>query len=288
VLRVIAQHRLAQQQFQTPTAMEPEVALVMATLARVRKSSRVLDPFVGGGSLLLAAALLGAKEVVGVDAAAELLGEGAPARTATLDAFAALADGPARQALMMMMAADSGGQAVLPKPPSPALFLADIRDYEMEEHAAIFRQAYYEAICADPPYSIKEKVRGAAAVNHDPAPDSGERADVTAIIATLLRVAAHVLAPGGRLVFFLPAWGRHGLEAPGLTGRSRGTTTPPPLDAEDALALASSWGHWNARILAEQSVLGGLPAMGLRIVGAQPQVFTRSFLRWLVCIEKNM
>ena len=50
--------------------MEPEIAFLMANLARVGDGARVLDPCCGAGGLLLCAAALGAARVVGVDRAA--------------------------------------------------------------------------------------------------------------------------------------------------------------------------------------------------------------------------
>lgn len=281
VLRFLAQQRQAHQALQTPTAMEPEIALAMATLAGVRRGSRVLDVFLGGGSILFAAGLLGAGELVGTDAAAELVGEGTPARAAAMEAFAALAKGP------VLVPAGDEGEALAPplRPPMPALFVADIREFAKEEHAAIFRPDHYDAICTDPPYAIKERVRGATVM------EGREREDVAAIIQTLLRLAAHVLRPcGGRLVFFLPVWGRHGMEAGEKTG-SRGRKAPaPPMSLEDdgpPLSSSELRQQWHSRILAEQaSTLAGLPALGLRLVSAQPQVFSPTFFRWLLCIEK--
>ncbi|CAN0116693.1 unnamed protein product [Ectocarpus fasciculatus] len=64
-----------------PTAIEPEVALIMANLAKVRSSSRVLDPFCGSCSLLLPAAHMGAQtwgsDVRGPATASEVAGAGA-------------------------------------------------------------------------------------------------------------------------------------------------------------------------------------------------------------------
>ena len=41
------------------TTMDPQLALLMANIGKVREGSTVLDPFVGTGSLLLAAAEFG-------------------------------------------------------------------------------------------------------------------------------------------------------------------------------------------------------------------------------------
>lgn len=280
VLKLLAQERLVQQAFQTPTAMEPEIALAMATLARVgeKRGSKVLDPFVGGGSILVASGLLGAGEVVGTDAALELLGEGAATRAAAMEAFAALVEGPARRALMP----DAGAGTPIPSSPKPPMLMAaDIREFRKEEYkTTVFRRSYFDCIVTDPPYSIKERVRGL---------ESSEREDVMQIIATLLEVAAHVLVPGGRLVFFLPVWGLHGMEAAGRKGRdtSRGSNSIT-LSSTSLVSSSELWVQWHGRILKEHAgLMDRLPSLGLKLVGAQPQIFTPTFFRWLVCIAKE-
>eukprot|EP00466_Bigelowiella_natans_P017876 jgi/Bigna1/74668/fgenesh1_pg.30_\ len=55
------------------TAMDPELSFLMCNLAGVLPGSRVLDPFCGSCSILLAAAHLGAKTTVGVDVDAKVL-----------------------------------------------------------------------------------------------------------------------------------------------------------------------------------------------------------------------
>lgn len=287
VLKVLAQHRLRTQAVQTSTAMEPELGLLMATMACVGRGSRVLDPFVGGGSILLAAALLGAGEVVGTDAAAELVEEGSPVRAAAMEAFATLAnpDGPVRRALL----AGEDRETVRVE---PTLRVADIREYLNDEYADLFRRDYYDAIVTDPPYSIKERVRGGGGGGSAP-PSATEREDVLAIIRQLLDLGAHTLAPGGRLVFFLPAWGLHGLDTSGVGGR-KGPSAVQPLAAPVSsvpiplVSTSDLWGRWNARVCKEDSAMFNiLPSLSLRLIGAQPQVFTPTFVRWLVCVEKE-
>jgi hypothetical protein len=207
-----------------------------------------------------------------------------------MEAFATLAnpDGPVRRALL----AGENREAV-PAAPEPTLRVADIREYLNDEYADLFRRDYYDAIVTDPPYSIKERVRGGGGGGGSAPPSATEREDVLAIIRQLLELGAHTLAPGGRLVFFLPAWGLHGLDTSGVGGR-KGPAAVQPLTAPVSsvpippVSMSELWGRWNSRVCKEHSALmSELPSLSLRLVGAQPQVFTPTFVRWLVCVEKE-
>jgi tRNA (guanine10-N2)-dimethyltransferase len=67
-----AERRLSRMPFRRPVTLPPRLARAAVNLARVRPGDRVVDPFVGTGSLLLEAALCGAK-VVGVDREAAMI-----------------------------------------------------------------------------------------------------------------------------------------------------------------------------------------------------------------------
>lgn len=77
-------------------------------------------------------------------------------------------------------------------------------------------------------------------------------------IIKLMEAATHVLVPGGRLVFFLPVWGKHDFES----REAASDSIYPP------------------------SALPPLPR-ALRLVAILPQVFSPTFVRWLVCMEKR-
>ncbi len=64
--------RMPQYPFQRPVSLDPRLARAAVNLARIRPQDRVLDPFVGTGSLLIEAALLGAR-VSGVDREADMI-----------------------------------------------------------------------------------------------------------------------------------------------------------------------------------------------------------------------
>jgi tRNA (guanine10-N2)-dimethyltransferase len=61
-----ADRRMPRLPFQRPVSLPPRLARAAANLARIRPGDRVVDPFVGTGSLLAEAGLLGAR-LVGLD-----------------------------------------------------------------------------------------------------------------------------------------------------------------------------------------------------------------------------
>ena len=63
---VIATHSLKKRKFISNTSMDPAISLLMANIAKVKECDIVIDPFVGSGSLLVAAAHFGAY-VIGTD-----------------------------------------------------------------------------------------------------------------------------------------------------------------------------------------------------------------------------
>lgn len=252
ILKRLAERRL-EAAFSTPTAMEPEIAWVMSNLARVRVGSKVLDPFVGSGSLLFAASLLGAGELVGTDAAVELVGEG---------------EGTAKGEIMksFVYGKEEFSPWVPPlsgcvRPPVHFLGQADILTWE--NYPLLFRREYYDCIVTDPPYDLKAKVQGpktgtAAGEGETDKAKERQQAAMPAIVK-LMEMAAHVLVPGGRIVFFLPVWGKHDFES--RKAAPTDSVSPP-------------------------SALPPLPSV-LRPVTALPQVFSPTFVRWLVCVEKR-
>ncbi|MFZ1023994.1 MAG: RsmD family RNA methyltransferase [Thermoplasmata archaeon] len=64
--------RTPQYPFQRPVTLDPRLARAAVNLARVRPGDRVVDPFVGTGSLLIEAALVGAR-VTGIDRDADMV-----------------------------------------------------------------------------------------------------------------------------------------------------------------------------------------------------------------------
>lgn len=65
---VVTKFQLPKRVYLGPTAMDAEMALIMANQAHARAGSLVFDPFVGTGSILVAAAHFGAFTLVRFDA----------------------------------------------------------------------------------------------------------------------------------------------------------------------------------------------------------------------------
>jgi hypothetical protein len=251
ILKVLAGQRRKAIFTTTPTAMEPEIGWVMNNLARVERGKRVLDPFVGGGSLLLLSRILGAEELVGADAADDLMGDNSEVRREILETFAALNYGAGENWGLNTLSSSTSTCTVVPR-----LELIDIRTWSQHPH--LFQRNHYDAIVTDPPYNIKEIVRGTGGEGEDYVK---KREMVKGAVDTLLEMAAHVLvlnkAGGGRLVFFLPVWKNK------------------PSESEN-------------RMTEEENIpetLSNLP-IGLSLVYAVPQAFSPTFVRWLVCVEK--
>ncbi|CAM9695881.1 unnamed protein product, partial [Ectocarpus sp. 13 AM-2016] len=216
-----------------PTAIEPEVALIMANLAKVRPGSRVLDPFCGSCSLLLPAAHMGAKtwgsDVSGPATASEDAGALVGGDT---DAEGGVREADREDLEQIYQDFQALGVA------APTLVGADVGD----EESPVRRPEFYDAIITDPPYNIKAKVVTTSLVTktsgrHEEAGSvlpaagidstahafskagsewkagGGARAEASAkdlvgrVIWSLLALARSSLKPGGRLCFFLPLRG---------------------------------------------------------------------------------
>ena len=110
-----SERRTSRLPFQRPVTLAPRLARALVNLARVGPGDRVVDPFVGTGSLLVEAALLGAR-TVGIDIGAAMI-------RGTLDNFAHLGQVP--EALRQADAAAAADE---------------------------FPPASFEAMVTDPPY----------------------------------------------------------------------------------------------------------------------------------------
>lgn len=121
--RSFSERRTPTLPFQRPVTLEPRLARTLVNLAHVGPGDRVVDPFVGTGSLLLEAALLGAN-TVGVDANATMI-------RGALDNFAHLGCTPEM-----------------------------LRQADAAEAAAEFPPASFDALVTDPPYGRASGTRG--------------------------------------------------------------------------------------------------------------------------------
>ena len=176
----LGQYALKDRLGRGPTAMEPEIAFVMANLARVgpklsprvgRGSLTVLDPTAGSCGLLLAAAALGATELVGVDCDAA--------------AFQGAAAEFARHGL-----------------PAPQLLEGDV--LTKRALGALTTPTTYDAILCDPPYGMRAPVLREGKVVAERSSSAEPPDEITGAVLELAEV---MLAPGGRLVLFIPARG---------------------------------------------------------------------------------
>jgi tRNA G10 N-methylase Trm11 len=166
------------------TAMEPEIAFVMASLARISHGSKVLDPCCGSAGLLLCAAARGASHLAGVD------------RNGT---------------------AFIGAHADFEKHglPNPTLVEGDV--LQPHRTLALCQQDAFDAIICDPPYNIGAPVLVDGQDGRPPsyhenancgvATNNVPESAIPDLTAGVLSIARRVLVVGGRVVFFLPVRG---------------------------------------------------------------------------------
>jgi SAM-dependent methyltransferase len=216
---VLGKFALKDRRFLMATTMEPELAFLMASLARVGPGARVLDPCCGSGGLLLSAAALGAASLVGLDTdPAALAGAGSNFEFYGL------------------------GQ--------PELLLSDLLD---PAASPALDGTRYSAIVCDPPYGMKTRVSAEASGRAASIEPEQARVQVAQITRALLRLAQLALAPGGRLVFFLPLRGSDALE-----------------DSAGVLALLQAWAPDEMA--------------GLELLASRKQSFSPTFARWLLVL----
>jgi putative methyltransferase (TIGR01177 family) len=119
----LSARRTSKLPFQRPVTLAPKLARALVNLAQVGPGDRVVDPFVGTGSLLLEAALLGAR-TVGVDANATMV-------RGALENFAYLGQTPEM-----------------------------LRQADAAEAAGEFPVGAFDALITDPPYGRASGTRG--------------------------------------------------------------------------------------------------------------------------------
>jgi len=182
--------------------MDHEIALIMCNMGLARHGTLVYDPFVGTGSILLAAAFRGAL-TMGADIDLKLLRDGKP------DVHNGRKRSDDRVSVWSNFA-DAG------LPPPLALLRADLA-------APCFRgpdalSGWAHALICDPPYGVRAGGRKSGGRRPDGVPPKPVpehlRADhipstgvypMSECMADLLDTAAHALVMRGRLVYFFPA-----------------------------------------------------------------------------------
>lgn len=194
--RLIDRLNLSDRKFISNTSMDATLSLIMANLAGVRPNDLVLDPFVGSGSLLVAAAQFGAY-VMGCDIDYLLLhGLTRPTKKGRTQRDP-----------------DEGVQANLKQYGLEARYL----DVLVGDSSLPFWRegGQFDVIMTDPPYGIREASVRVGQKEQKKVPEECLAAHVPAkiaykideILGDLLRFAGLHLKPGGRLVFWMPVPG---------------------------------------------------------------------------------
>lgn len=190
----IHKYSLKDRKFISNTSMDPTLGTIMTNIAKVSEGDIVLDPFVGSGSILVAAADMGAL-VFGSDIDYKLLfGLSRPTRPnvqkrdADEDVLANL-----NQYSMSSLFGD--------------IILADAS-------RPVFRPSFkFDAIICDPPYGIRESIERIGTEKKDwKIPEemlpihfpSKVKYHLNGIIADLLNFSCKALQKGGRVAFWMP------------------------------------------------------------------------------------
>ena len=255
--KLALKHRLDASKHLTSTAMEPEIAIVMANLGTFRTPTtsqetstntdirRVLDPCCGSSSLLIAAAVCGATTLVGVDLNA----------TAFLGADKEFERHGLTPPLLVQ------GSVLEPHATTPA-----------------FNDTYHTILC-DPPYGIGAPILGHV-IRTSPERTTTESSPVVSpetIVSAVLELARRTLLAGGRLVMFVPVRCQKGETPPSLATvlLERGCSSEEVRYLEDGeiredTASPSETARSNC----------------LRLVHGRRQCFSPTFSRWLVVMER--
>eukprot|EP00873_Tetraselmis_striata_P044334 jgi/Tetstr1/464598/TSEL_009353.t1 len=186
-------------EFATPTSMGPTEAVLTAGLAGAAPGKLTLDPCCGGGALLAGAACLGADTLCGSDVDASGF---------QLRRWGHAASG--------MTPGGTGTQ-------EPGLVITSAF------HPA-WRSGTFDIIVCDPPYGVRAAIVGGSPQEGDAAqagaPAAPPRGDFQAeVLVKLLRAAAALLTPGGRLVSWMPLDGARPVRCPATEGARCGACT---------------------------------------------------------------
>lgn len=183
----LPKYDLSKRRYIGPTSMDPELSFIMSAVGCIKEYSLVLDPFVGTGSILIAAADAGAI-TLGTDIDIRVIKHGKR---------------------------DQSGREVN--------VWTNFFDYELippvgilraDLHTLPFRDGLEEvldAILADPPYGVRAGGRKSQAITDIHIKDRETHIPSTApytlaeCLQDLVKLAARLLIVGGSLVFWIPA-----------------------------------------------------------------------------------
>lgn len=188
----VDQFSLKRRTFIGNTSMDPLLSLIAANAAKVSPDSIAYDPFVGSGSLLVAAAYMGAF-VIGSDIDWLVIhGKSKPSRKGEKKRK----DGECIRANLRQYNLETRYLDIM---------VSDITRRPLRESFKI------DAIIADPPYGIREcSEKIGSRRGNKPADDGRLRYpskinyNIDELLKDLLDLAARHLQCGGRLVYFLP------------------------------------------------------------------------------------
>lgn len=200
----IHKFNLAHRKFISNTSMDPTLAILVANIAKVKPNDLVYDPFVGSGSLLVAAADFGAY-VMGSDIDYKLLmGMSRPSRPNVKKRGP---DETIRDNLFQYGLHDKYID----------ILLADA------SKSVIRPCGQFDSIICDPPYGIRESSVKVGSKKSDPTvPEecigihfpAKIQYNLADVIVDLLDYAATALVPGGRLVYWQPLMNDMQMQAP--------------------------------------------------------------------------
>lgn len=178
--RVRTHYSLKSRLYIGPTSMDAELAFVLATMACVQPGHIVNDPFCGTAGILIACAARGAITVGSDINILALRGKGGKESIAS-----------------------NFDQYSLPRP------VGILRADALNSPIRCRRGGWFDAVVGDPPYGIKEGARAFREDMIDPGMEGNhfqgtERVRFADFLSGVLRYAADVLVPGGRLVYWLP------------------------------------------------------------------------------------
>ena len=276
-----------------PTALDNELALVMANCARCDVGSLVLDPFAGTGSILVACALFGGF-CYGSDIDWKVLrGKGEHEN-----------DGATRRRGMRPRKSPSlPVDALRREDGKQKTLFSNFRQYGLAPPEILRLDASrlfdsfrgpalagtFDCVVSDPPYGIRAGARCSGAARDDvkAVPDHLRAGHVPAtrpypvadVLADLLEIAARCLKVGGRLAYLLPATADFDAsnDCPAHPALAFVAACAQPVSAKYArhlvvMAKARPWGaaDWTpaARALVKQSV--DAPYENLRAKLAEP------------------
>lgn len=184
---ILAKYELKKRRYLGPTSMDAELAFLMSNMCHVRKSSFVIDPFVGTGGLLIPAAAMGAV-TMGMDIDMRVIKIGKM-------------DKKARPVNVWTNFDDYGLM------PPVGLLRADLARNPFRDGM----ESIFHAILADPPYGVraggrKSKCEPDMLINSRDDHIAGTSPyPLAECLRDLLDWAAKVLVKGGRLGYWIPS-----------------------------------------------------------------------------------